>query len=180
VEAGGKNTEAAIAYEIWSSVIAENTRNSGGLSKSTVFVPDPKSNRDNNPGLEDGKSTTSRLVNNISGVHQMLYEKGQEMLLKKTQMMVTQKLKKEMSIDKEANFKPKINKWRSKKTGQDPGSTDYDQYLHVEDRLLAWADRKNQKLTKKRAFQETMANQELLKRPKVNDLSLKIINETSG
>jgi methionyl-tRNA formyltransferase len=180
VEAGGQNTEAAIAYEIWSSVIAENTRNSGGLTKSTVFVPDPKSNRDNNPGLDDGKSTTSRLVNNISGVHQMLYEKGQEMLLKKTKMMVTQKLKKEMSIEKEANFKPKINKWRSKKTGQDPGSTDYDKYLHVEDRLLAWAHRKNQKLTKKRAFQETMANQELLKRPKVNDLSLKIINETSG
>ena len=142
VEAGKQNTETAIAYEIWSSVIAENTRNSGGFNKSTVFVPDPKPNRENTPGLDDGKSTTSRFLNNISSKHQMLYEKGQEMLLKKTQMIVTQKLKKEMSIEREANFQPKINKWRSRKNTQDPESIDHNDYLPVEDRLLAWADRK--------------------------------------
>lgn len=112
--------ETVKAYEIWSEYIQEPetkpTFHQKISSSQPPAIPRPLPiNTNPAPPSVQNLSPTKSLLKasgyspNLQPRHQSIYEKGQEMLLKKTQKILKLRTKKELLEEREAKFQPKIN-----------------------------------------------------------------------
>lgn len=107
--------------------------------------------------------------------YQRIFEKGQEMVVKKTEMAVNQRIKEKIAEEREALFAPQINK-RSRKLAEKNAS-----YFNepIENRLQTCGTRYNKK--KDRCVIANLG-QELMEctyKPKINDISRIIVEENT-